>query len=232
MAPAPRHGILGLNLAVMAAQHGPTDPAELERLIAPVLLYPLAKLDYERLARYTDILYRWNARMNLTAVRDWRVFARLHLAESLLAGQLPPPGVRSALDFGSGAGLPGIPMAMVQPQLPIMLAEAQGKKAAFLREIARDLSLKNVSVFHGRVEDLSRDAVFDLVTLRAVDKMSDALRTAQTRLVAGGWCLILTSAANRIEIAELLPGMTWLEQVLVPGTAQRVILRGQTASGF
>lgn len=231
MASAPRYGIPGLNLPIPPDQHPPTDPGELERLIAPVLLHPLAAPGYERLARYTDILYRWNARMNLTAVRDWRVFARLHLAESLLAGQLTPPEVHSALDFGSGAGLPGIPIAIAQPLLPITLAEAQGKKAAFLREIVRELSLKNASVFHGRVEDLSRDAVFSLVTLRAVDKMDEALRTARGRLVAGGWCLVLTSAANRAEVDKLLPGMAWSEPVLVPGTAQRVILRGQTATG-
>lgn len=206
---------------------GPKDAAELERLIAPALLHPLSSLDYERLRRYVDILYRWNARMNLTAVRDLRVFARLHLAECLLAGQLISSDVGSVLDFGSGAGLPGIPIAIARPHFAITLAEAQGKKAAFLREVVRELQLENVAVFHGRVEDLREDAAFDVVALRAVDKMEHALRTARTRIASGGWCLVLTSAADRVDVEKFLVGLEWLGPIGVPGTSQRLILRGQ-----
>lgn len=205
----------------------PTSAAELERLIAPALLRPLLAVGYERLARYIDVLYRWNARMNLTSVRDLRVFARVHLAECLLAGQLVPEGVRSVLDFGSGAGLPGIPIAIARPHLAVTLAESQGKKANFLREVARELQLENVTVFHGRVEDLAQDIVFDLVALRAVDKMDQALATARPRLASGGWCVVLTSEPSRGEVERMLRDLDWLAPLPVPGTSQRLILRGQ-----
>jgi 16S rRNA (guanine527-N7)-methyltransferase len=205
----------------------PNTAHELERLIAPALLQPLQTADYQRLARYMELLYRWNARMNLTAVRDQRVFARVHLAECLLAAQLIPKDILTALDFGSGAGLPGIPMAVTCPQLTVTLAESQGKKAAFLRETVRELELRNATVFADRVENASPEILYDLVTLRAVDKMERALRISWERIRQGGWCFALVSEDAWPEIEKLLPGFEWQEPVAVPGTVRRQILRGR-----
>lgn len=170
--------------------------------------------------------------MNLTAVRDPELFARLHLTECLLAGQLVPAEVATVMDFGSGAGLPGIPMAIARPELAIALAESQGKKAAFLREAVRELRLDRMTVFRGRVEDMEAGLQFDMVALRAVDNMPDALQAALARVCSGGWCMVVTSEGERGGIENLLPGVHWSEPVRVPGTSQRVILQGKRVQGI
>ncbi|MGB9145730.1 MAG: 16S rRNA (guanine(527)-N(7))-methyltransferase RsmG, partial [Acidobacteriaceae bacterium] len=85
-----------------------------------------------QLDAYLALLLRWNARMNLTAVRDPESILRRHFAESLFAAEHIPPGVATLLDFGSGAGFPGIPIAIARPEIAVTLAESQNKKAAFL----------------------------------------------------------------------------------------------------
>ena len=120
--------------------------------------------------------------MNLTAVRDPDVLVRLHLAECLRAAQRIPGGVETVLDFGSGAGIPGIPIQIACPELRVTLAESQKKKAAFLREVVRELGLGGASVHAGRVENMPLSTVFDMVTLRAVDKMGEAMQAAIPRI--------------------------------------------------
>ena len=86
------------------------------------------------------------------------------------------------LDFGSGAGFPGIPIQIVRPELRVTLAESQKKKVHFLREVVRELGLTGASIHAGRVEEMPASAVFDLVTLRAVDKMGEAMQAAIPRI--------------------------------------------------
>jgi 16S rRNA (guanine527-N7)-methyltransferase len=179
--------------------------------------------------------------MNLTAVRDPEVLVRLHLGECLRAAQRIPAEVETVLDFGSGAGFPGIPIQIVRPELRVTLAESQKKKAAFLQEVVRDLGLSGASVHAKRVEDLGDSTVFDLVTLRAVDKLGEAVSAALHRLrppqdvSVGGTCMVLTSQSRVSEViaAGSLPqGATsvqidWLPPEPIPGTAQRVLLIGR-----
>lgn len=215
-------------------------PAEIEAAISPMLLQPLSAAAYPLLTRYLQLLTHWNNKMNLTAVRDPEVLVRLHLAECLRAAQSIPAEVETVLDFGSGAGFPGIPIQIVRPDLRVTLAESQKKKAAFLREAVRDMSLNGASVHAGRVEDMASSAVFDLVTLRAVDKMGEAVLAALPHLrpprdSSGGTCMVLTSQSLVSEViaASSLPkgatpvGMDWLPAEPIPGTNQRVILVGR-----
>lgn len=170
---------------------------------------PLPEL-LPRLSAYLDLLLRWNARTNLTAVRDPEAMVSRHFGESLFAGRLLAtvlqPG-ETVLDFGSGAGFPGLPLALLLPELHVTLAESQGKKAAFLQEAVRTLGLKT-EVWPRRTELMPAGRLFTAVTLRAVDKMDDALQQARTRVTPGGWMLALSadSAAT---------------SVLIPGTIQR-----------
>ena len=167
-----------------------------------------------QLSLYLDLLVKWNARTNLTAIRDPEEMVRRHFGESLFAGlnlgaRLSPEA--TVLDFGSGAGFPGLPIQLLHPSLRVTLAESQGKKASFLREAVRTLNLK-AEVWAGRVEAMplvdGTPRRFDAVTLRAVDNMQQALVEARARVAPGGWLATLST--------EAAPGA---ESIPLPGSA-------------
>ena len=152
-----------------------------------------------QLSTYLDLLVKWNARTNLTAIREPEEIVRRHFGESLFAGvQIGArvPQDASLLDFGSGAGFPGLPIQLLLPELRVTLAESQGKKASFLREAVRTLGLAT-EVWAGRVEAMPEVAgaprQFDVVTLRAVDNMEQAMVEARRRVKPGGWLVALTT---------------------------------------
>lgn len=143
---------------------------------------------YAQLGLYLDVLLRWNARTNLTAIREPEEIVRRHFGESLFAGvHIQPllPAAATLLDFGSGAGFPGLPIQLLFPEFQVTLAESQGKKASFLREAVRTLNLKT-EVWPKRVEEMPPDRRFHCITLRAVDNMDAALDTAATRILPSG----------------------------------------------
>ena len=178
-----------------------------------------------RFALYLDLLARWNARTNLTAIRDDDGILRRHFMESIACARALPTEIRSVLDFGSGAGFPGIPIALCRPELQVTLAESQGKKAAFLREAVRMLEIP-VAVHGSRAETLGR--AFDCVTLRAVDKMEDAVRGASRLIGTGGWLAPLTTESEFGHMQELAgPGFTWDPPVALPGGDRRLLLLGR-----
>ena len=206
---------------------------EIASLAAPMLL-PDAKLPdnlWGRLAAYLELLQRWNQRMNLTAVRNLEELARVHIAESLRCGQLLPSGITTLLDFGSGAGLPGIPIQLLRPEIAVTLAESQSKKASFLREALRVLDVPQTEVYAGRVEDLPQAQQWDGVSLRAVDKMDLALAEASRRVRAAGWCAVLTTEERAASARSLLPHFDWQAPEMLPGSRQRVVLLGQKTVG-
>jgi 16S rRNA (guanine527-N7)-methyltransferase len=189
----------------------------------------LARLDLspgeaERLGQYLELLLKWNARMNLTAVRRPEEIVARHFAESIFAARQIPPEVKTLLDFGSGAGLPGIPIAICRPEFGVTLAESQGKKASFLREAVRTLGLK-AEVWDRRVEQMPAERVFDAVTLRAVDKMAEACEAAVLRLAPGGWMGIFATRRTE-EALEKLPEIRWINAVELPGTESGVLKVG------
>src|ERR1700734_2469554 len=115
---------------------------------------------------YLGLLLRWNARTNLTAIREPEAMVTRHFGESLFAAQLISPRLKpgaTLLDFGSGAGFPGLPIQLYRPDLRVTLAESQGKKASFLREAVRTLGLPT-EVWAAREESMPPDRGFDAVT--------------------------------------------------------------------
>jgi 16S rRNA (guanine527-N7)-methyltransferase len=208
----------------MTSTH-PFQASEIETRVSPMLLRPLPDIAYTLLERYLGLLFHWNQKMNLTAVRDPGVLVALHLAECLRAAQRIPEEVRTVLDFGSGAGLPGIPIQIARPELHVTLAESQQKKTAFLREAARELGLSHTVVYSGRVEDLPAAQTFDLITLRAVDRMGQALRATERRIGALGFCMVLTSQMQATAVKDALSDLQWKTESM-PGTKQRVLLFG------
>ena len=160
-----------------------------------------------QLEAFLALLLRWNARINLTADRKPEDIVRRHFAESIFAAKQIPQRAKTLLDYGSGGGFPGIPIAICRPNLAVTLAESQSKKAAFLREAVRTLSLK-AEVWPGRVEAMEPGRVFDAVTLRAVDKMPAACKSAAERLAPRGWIAVF--ATRKTEAAlEKIPGIRW-----------------------
>ena|SRR5271155_2349854 len=181
-----------------------------DRITIPATLYP-------QLSLYLDLLLKWNARTNLTAVREPEEIVRRHFGESLFAAQYLDPSASTLLDFGSGAGFPGLPIALLRPEIQVTLAESQNKKATFLREVVRNLKLPT-AIWAARVETMPEARLFHTVTLRAVDNMGAALAAAAPR--ASRDLLLLTNAD-----AALPPEFSLHPAIPIPTTQTSVVLR-------
>lgn len=188
-----------------------------------------------QLQRYLELLIRWNAHVNLTAVREPEQIVTRHFGESLFAAQVlanhlesqaAPPATLA--DIGSGAGLPGIPIKLLMPAIELTLIESQNKKATFLREVVRALNLDNVQVFHGRAEEWHGNA--DVVTLRAVEQFARVLPVAAGLVREQGWlCLLIVE--DQIKAAHQLTrgAWKWSGAIAVPNSTLRRICLAQRA---
>ena len=159
----------------------------------------------EVLATYGNLLMAWNARLSLTAIRDEAQLIERHLLEGLLAA-VHHPDAATALDFGSGTGVPGVVIALARPEFRVTLAESQQKKASFLREAIRRLGL-TAAVHAGRAETLA-EASFDAVWMRAVDRSTAMLPVAAGLVAPEGRLCLLTSSAGADTAAATL-GEAW-----------------------
>ena len=192
-------------------------PFDNDAALSPLLL--------SQVQRYLDLLLRWNARINLTAVRDPEGIVTRHFGESLFAARVlretQAPGPHLA-DVGSGAGFPGIPIKLVNPDLALTLIESQSKKAVFLREAVRDLQLDGAGVFCGRAEQWGGTA--EVVTLRAVERFAEILPVA-AKLVAveGRLCLLIGSEQFAVARGALGGPWKWEPPAAVPQSARRMV---------
>ncbi|HZP05724.1 MAG TPA: 16S rRNA (guanine(527)-N(7))-methyltransferase RsmG [Terracidiphilus sp.] len=194
-------------------------------LLGAAGLEPLNAQVADKFGEYISLLLRWNARMNLTAVRDEEGILSRHIIESIAVSRHVPVEVHTLLDFGSGAGLPGIPVALCRSEIVVTLAESQGKKAAFLQEAVRVLKLAT-KIHAGRAEALTQR--FDCVTMRAVDRMAEAVAAAARLVKPSGWLALMTSEADaaRLRVAAGT-GFSWREPLSLPGGDQRILILGQ-----
>ena len=199
--------------------------AEIEAAVAAAGLAALPPGAAEQLAAYLALLLKWNSKLNLTAVREPGEIVRRHLVECVQCAQVLPE-VQTLLDFGSGAGLPGVLIAIARPEIRVTLGESQGKKAAFLREAVRTLRL-NVEVFDQRIEKMATERVFDAVTVRAVDKMAKACQEAAERLGAGGWLVVFATAGTEEGLRFELPEVDWERRVRIVGLTGGLLLLGR-----
>ncbi len=160
------------------------------------------------LARFVRLLYKWNRACNLTAIREPEAMAVRHVLDALsarpfLAGQ-------AVLDVGCGAGLPGIPLALAEPQRQFCLVDSGNKKVRFVRQAIAELHIPNISVRHARVEALA-DGPFDSIICRAWTALADfADRTAP--LLAPGGRLVAMKGCDPLAEREAL-GADWAVQV-------------------
>jgi len=183
---------------------------------------PLSPELAEKFTIYLTLLQKWNAKTNLTAIRDEESILSRHFLESILCARALPAGIQTVLDFGSGAGFPGIPIALIQKDLKVTLAESQNKKTAFLREAVRVLDLPT-KVHSERAETIQQR--FDCITLRAVDQMQKAIPAAANLLAESGWLAILTTSEEVAKIQELA-NLDWLEAKPLQRGTNRVLLCG------
>jgi 16S rRNA (guanine527-N7)-methyltransferase len=167
---------------------------------------------------YVALLVRWNATYNLTAIRDPREMIAKHLLDSL-AMHPYVDGIGRLADLGTGAGLPGIPLAIAKPGLQVSLVESNGKKVRFMREAIRKLGLTNAEAVESRIEAFDAPGRFDAITARALATLPLILESGGHLLRPGGVLLAMKGVVPSEEIAALPPGwrVRELHPMRVPG---------------
>lgn len=214
----------------------PELPGEIAAL-APRLREGLLRLGVdssvaEPLLAYLALLQRWNGTYNLTAVRDPQQMVGLHLLDSLSILADVPDG--ALIDIGSGAGLPGIPLAIARPQLEVSLVEPVGKKARFLREVVRQLKLANVRVFDCRAEHVDAAGSYDCLSARALGSLAQLIAFGGHLLKPEGRLLAMKGQWPAEELAEVptawvLERSRRLEVPEVEGERHLLVLKRETA---
>ncbi len=236
------------------------------------LVAALSPAQLQHISMYIDILLRWNARINLTAIRDPEEIVTRHFGESLFAAsrlfpapssvpsvpsvakafdsigriggnsekskshqdvandlandQRPATSDRTTLaDIGSGAGFPGLPIKLWAPQVSLTLIESNHKKAAFLREVTRALTLTDVNIANARAETLPGNT-FHLVTLRAVERFVSTLPIAAALVAPPGRLALLIGASQQDRAVATLPQLAWSTPVPIPHSRARILLIG------
>jgi 16S rRNA (guanine527-N7)-methyltransferase len=200
------------------------EPDKVQRAFSEAGIGNLPANAFDQFSKYLELLLRWNQRLNLTAIREPDQIIQRHFIECVFAGRHLPPGIESLLDYGSGAGFPGIPVAISRPEIRVTLAESQTKKASFLQEAVRALDLK-AEVYAGRVEAMPVSRQFDAVAMRAVEKMELAIPIAVRR--AKEYLVLLTTEKAAHAFQELAPELDWLEPVALPKSEQIVLILGR-----
>ena len=206
------------------------DPSRLDgqlEALAPQLGLSLTATERQRLLAYMALIQRWTKVYNLTAVRDTGEMFTHHLLDCLAVVKplregsgKPGQGALRLLDVGSGAGLPGVILAMLNPAWQVTCVDAVAKKAAFIRQAAAELGLPNLHGVHGRVEAPAtfRAPTFDLITSRAFASIQDfTTLTRQLLAPSGQWAAMKAnlSATERADIPADIE-MFHVEQLEVP----------------
>jgi 16S rRNA (guanine527-N7)-methyltransferase len=226
----------------LSSSHCHSEPAQAGE--EPAVLSPI---QLQSISTYIDILQHWNARINLTAIRTEEEIVARHFGESLFAARhlFPlypvsssvspvPPVVKGfdvaearLADLGSGAGFPGLPIKIWAPKIALTLIESNQKKATFLREVARALTLTDINIQNARAETLP-PSTFNVVTLRAVERFPDVLPTAATLLAPNGRIALLIASSQLDTTRSTLPNVTWDTPIPIPQSQSRLLLIGRS----
>ena len=217
------------------------DTARIAVLLEPFVEQSLPSSTLDQISIYIDLLLRWNARINLTAIRHPEEIVTRHFGESFFLARhlLPKSGTDHrplttdhrpphVLDIGSGAGFPALPLKLWAPHIHLTLIESNNKKAAFLREVARALTLTNINVITDRAEVLAArpdSPRAEVVTLRAVEHFEAILPQAVTLLAPTATLALLIGA---VQIPHLITMATinWHPPIPVPQSHARVLSIG------
>ncbi|CAB0150874.1 Ribosomal RNA small subunit methyltransferase G [Pseudidiomarina piscicola] len=155
----------------------------------------------QQLVRLVELLDKWNKAYNLTSVRDPKQMLSRHIVDSLVV--LPFLSGHRFIDVGTGPGLPGLPLAIVQPEKEFVLLDSLGKRIRFIRQVCHELGLNNVNAVQSRVEDYQPATKFDGVISRAFASLSDMLNWCQHLPASDGCYYALKGVYPQAEIASL-----------------------------
>jgi 16S rRNA (guanine527-N7)-methyltransferase len=155
----------------------------------------------DSLLSYLALLSRWNRTYNLTAVRDPQQMVERHLLDSLVVA--PRLVGQRYIDVGTGAGLPGVPLAIVFPERDFHLLDSNGKKTRFLFQVKTALGLDNMTVHHARVQDFHPKLLFEGVLSRAFASLADMVRDCRHLLAENGRFLAMKGRRPEAELAEI-----------------------------
>ena len=190
------------------------------------LLLSLSETETDALLAYLALLQRWNATYNLTSVRDPAQMLTQHLADCLavIAPLRREVGDRSGdqecrgLDVGSGGGLPGIVISILNPAYRVTCVDTVGKKAAFVQQVVVELKLRNLDAVHARVEQM-KALPFDVITSRAFASLAAFTALTERHLAGGGRWMAMKGKPPTEELAALPAGVEvfHVEQLIVPG---------------
>ncbi|MFN0122973.1 MAG: 16S rRNA (guanine(527)-N(7))-methyltransferase RsmG [Blastocatellia bacterium] len=183
----------------------------------------LTEAQKDKFSAYYRLVLRWNPRLHLTTITRPDEFCARHILESLIASENILFPVSRFYDMGAGMGVPGIPVAILNPDLPVTMVEASNKKTVFLKEAIAELGLENTKAHAGRIEEMSELAAGACVAARAVEKMEQVVRDifgigagARQFLFFGG-----KELEDRVS-TEAPPGMT-IRKVLLPDADARYL---------
>lgn len=150
---------------------------------------------------YLELMQQWNRIYNLTAIRDPQEMVMLHILDSLsINPYLHGPRI---IDVGTGAGLPGIPLALINPDKQFVLLDSNSKKTRFLTHVVNELQIKNVEVVHARCEDFQPEKCFNTILSRAFASIKVMLATTKHMLCKDGQFLAMKGVYPEQEIAEM-----------------------------
>ncbi len=204
-----------------AAARGGTVVAEVLASAAPALGVTLDATQLEQLARYAELVDKWRHVTNLTGARSPAAFAREHLVDSLSV--VPHVDGGPLLDVGSGAGLPGVVLAIARPGVAVTLLEPRQRRARFLAQVKIELALDNVEVVGARIEALPAAAAYHLVISRAFSALADYVALALPQRAPGGRILAMKGRVDPADLAraEQLAGPARVIPLCVPGFRER-----------
>ena len=178
----------------------------------------------EQLLGFIKLIEKWNKAYNLTAIRNREDMVRLHVLDSLAIVSFIEG--KRVIDIGTGAGLPGIPLAIYLPEIEFTLLDSNAKKTRFVQQAILELKLKNVSVCHNRVEQYHPEKSFDTVITRAFAGLSDIVELTAHLLNKDG--VLLAMKGQIPDVSKLESAKTELIPVNVPGiSAERCLVKVQ-----
>jgi 16S rRNA (guanine527-N7)-methyltransferase len=162
---------------------------------------------YEKLMKYKELLKEWNEKINLTAITEDEEIVKKHFIDSIKAFRFQNlKDAKKIIDVGTGAGLPGLPIKIVKPEIEVVLLDSLNKRVNFLNEVISNLKLTNISAVHGRAEDFAREARFregfDIVVSRAVANMAVLSELCIPYVKRNGYFVALKGPAVEEEIKE------------------------------